>query len=83
VIGPLLRIHLAANGPERFFERYAESYFYRWSTMAVWTAVPPEAAKATVDGIHEMEIVRNKTPEEIGRWRDEMLVRILKAVTAP
>ncbi|MEW6666723.1 MAG: 3-hydroxyacyl-CoA dehydrogenase NAD-binding domain-containing protein [Thermodesulfobacteriota bacterium] len=80
ILGPFLRIHLAANGAERFFERYAESYFSRWSTMATWTAVPPEAARAAVHGINEMEIVRSKTPKELARWRDEMLVRILKAV---
>jgi 3-hydroxypropionate dehydrogenase (NADP+) len=83
VIGPLLRIHLAANGAERFFETYARSYSYRWESMATWTTVPPEAVKAAVRGINAMEIVRDKTPEEIGRWRDEMLVRILKAVSAP
>jgi 3-hydroxypropionate dehydrogenase (NADP+) len=83
IIGPLLRIHLAAKGAERFFEAYATSYRYRWESMAAWTAVPPEAARATVNGIHEMEIVRNKTPEQIGQWRDELLVRILKALKSP
>jgi 3-hydroxypropionate dehydrogenase (NADP+) len=83
ILGPFLRIYLTANGAERFFERYAASYFYRWSTMATWTAVPPEAAKAAVQGINEMESVRTKTHEELAGWRDEMLVRLLKALNAP
>ena len=80
VMGPLLRIHLAADGVENFFDRFAESYRNRWESMADWTSIPPEAARTTAREVREMERVRTKSMEELTKWRDEMLVRVRKAV---
>jgi 3-hydroxyacyl-CoA dehydrogenase len=80
IIGPLLRIHLAGNGIERFIENYSQSYRYRWETMETWTSIPPSAAKKIVKSVKEMEVVRTKKLEEIKGWRDQMLVKILKVV---
>jgi len=80
LIGPLLRIHLAGSGVERFIESYSRSYQYRWETMETWTSIPPSAARAIIKGVSEMEAVRTKTLEEIKSWRDEMLVKLLKVV---
>lgn len=80
LIGPLLRIHLAGSGVERFIESYSRSYQYRWETMETWTSIPPSAAKAVIKGVSEMEAVRTKTLEEIKSWRDEMLVKLLKVI---
>lgn len=80
VMGPLLRIHLAANGVENFFDRFAESYRNRWESMADWTSIPPEAARITARQVREMVSVRTKSMEELTKWRDEMLVRVRKAV---
>jgi 3-hydroxyacyl-CoA dehydrogenase len=80
LIGPLLRVHLAGNGVERFFQNYSESYRYRWETMETWTSIPSSAAKAVVEGVNEMEIVRKKTMQEIQGWRDEMLVKLIKVI---
>ncbi len=80
VMGPLLRIHLAGDGVESFFDRFAGSYRGRWESMVNWTSIPPEAAKSVVKGVREMESVRTKSIEELTRWRDEMLVKIRKAV---
>lgn len=80
VLGPLLRAHLAGDGIERFFEHYAQSYRYRWESMATWNTVSDRAAKSTIQGIREMEIVRKKSLEEIKTWRDEMVVGILEVV---
>jgi 3-hydroxypropionate dehydrogenase (NADP+) len=70
IIGPLLRIHIAGNGVERFIENYSESYRHRWETMETWTSIPPSAAKKIVRSVKEMEVVRTKKLEEIKRWRD-------------
>jgi 3-hydroxypropionate dehydrogenase (NADP+) len=78
LIGPFMRIHLAGNGIERFIENYAQSYHYRWETMETWTSIPPSAAKAAIEGLYKMEVIRAKTLEEIKAWRDTMLVKILK-----
>lgn len=77
VIGPLLRIHLTADGIDRFLENYAESYRLRWESMECWTSVPPSAARSAVKGVKEMSLVKTRTLEEIKAWRDEMLVKIL------
>jgi 3-hydroxyacyl-CoA dehydrogenase len=80
LLGPFLRIHLAGDGIERFFEHFSRSYQYRWETMETWTSIPPSAVKAVVRGVNEMEVVKKKTLEEIKQWRDEMLVKILKVL---
>ena len=80
LLGPFLRIHLAGDGIERFFEHFSRSYQYRWETMETWTSIPPSAVEAVVHGVNEMEVVKTKTLEEIKQWRDEMLVKILKVL---
>ena len=80
LLGPFLRIHLAGDGVERFFEHLSRSYQYRWETMETWTSIPQSAVKAVVQGVKEIDIVKEKTLEEIKQWRDEMLVRILKVL---
>lgn len=80
LIGPFLRIHLAGNGIEGFIKHFSQSYRYRWESMETWTSIPPSAVEAMVKGTKEMAIVREKSLEEIGAWRDEMLVEILKLI---
>lgn len=81
ILGPFLRIHLAGGGVERFINNYSQSYSYRWKTMETWTSIPYSAAKKVIKGVNEMEVVRTKTLEEIERWRDEKLVRLLKVIS--
>jgi 3-hydroxyacyl-CoA dehydrogenase len=81
VIGPFLRIHLAGNGIEHFFEAFAESYRHRWETMVTWTSISPSAARRVIKEVREMETVRTKTLNEISNWRDQMLVKILKLIS--
>jgi carnitine 3-dehydrogenase len=80
LIGPFLRIHLAGGGVERFVKNFSQSYSHRWETMETWTSIPPSAAEKIVRSVTEMEVVRKKTLEEIKKWRDEMLVKLLKLV---
>jgi 3-hydroxypropionate dehydrogenase (NADP+) len=80
IIGPFLRIHLAGGGVERFIENFSQSYRNRWETMETWTSIPPSAAKKIVKAVREMEVVREKTLEEIRNWRDDMLVKLLKVI---
>ena len=80
IIGPFLRMHLAGDGVERFIENFSQSYRNRWETMETWTSIPPSAAKKVVSGVKAMDVIRTKTLEEIKRWRDEMLVKLLRLV---
>jgi len=77
-LGPFMRIHLVANGIERFKERYAQSYHYRWSSMDTWTEIPPGAFEEVVAGTKSMEKARTETVTEIMGWRDHMLVKLIK-----
>jgi 3-hydroxyacyl-CoA dehydrogenase len=77
-LGPFMRIHLVANGIERFEERYAQSYHYRWSSMDTWTEIPPGAFEEIVAGTRAMEKVGTNTVKEIMGWRDDMLVKLMK-----
>ena len=81
LIGPFLRMHIAGEGIEDFLTNFGESYRYRWESMETWTSIPPSAFKAVVEGTARMKTVRSKSPDEIRKWRDEMLVRVLKTVT--
>ncbi len=80
ILGPFLRMHLAGNGVDRFMKNYAESYRYRWETMATWTSIPDRAAAKVIQGVGEMEVLRKQNPEEMALWRDEMLVKLLKVI---
>jgi 3-hydroxypropionate dehydrogenase (NADP+) len=80
LLGPLMRVHLAGDGIERFVENYADSYRVRWSSMASWQTLPPAAAKAVIESVRAMKSVRGHALPEIKRWRDRMLVKILDLV---
>jgi len=80
VVGPFLRMHIAGNGIEDFIENFAQSYRYRWETMETWTSIPPSAIDAVVKGTRGMEIVCEKSLDEMRAWRDEMLTKILKLI---
>jgi hypothetical protein len=45
--------------------------------MARWTRIPPAAAAKLVAGMQETTLLQSKTPEELVRWRDATLVRLL------
>ena len=79
-IGPLLRIHLAGGGIERFIENFAQSYRYRWETMETWTSIPASAAERIIRGVKDMAMVQSMTLEAIQTWRDEMLVKLLRII---
>ncbi|HEA66390.1 MAG TPA: 3-hydroxyacyl-CoA dehydrogenase family protein [Desulfobacterales bacterium] len=79
-IGPLLRAHLAGNGIERFLENYKQSYENRWRSMDTWESIPPLAVDAVIKGVRNMEMVREKSLDELKNWRDDMLVNLLKLI---
>jgi 3-hydroxypropionate dehydrogenase (NADP+) len=77
-IGPCLRAHLAGNGIEDFVESYAESYKLRWESMAAWNTIPATMREPFIKSVNEMEVVRQHSLENIKKWRDKLLVEILK-----
>jgi 3-hydroxypropionate dehydrogenase (NADP+) len=77
-IGPFRRMHLAGDGIEQFFEKYSQSYSYRWQSMDTWTTVPTSAVQSIVKGVYEMDGVHHRSVNEIRRWRDGKIVKILE-----
>jgi 3-hydroxyacyl-CoA dehydrogenase len=78
--GPFLRMHLAGDGIADFLANFAESYRYRWESMASWTTIPSSAFEPVVKGTEQMDIVQRRSLAEIRRWRDEMLVKLLRVI---
>ena len=77
-IGPCLRAYLAGDGIEDFVDNYAESYELRWESMAAWSTMPAPMRAPFIKSVNEMEVVRQQSLENIKKWRDKLLVEILK-----
>ena len=77
-IGPCLRAYLAGDGIEDFVEDYAESYELRWKSMAAWNTIPAPIKEPFIKSVNEMEVVRQHSLENIKKWRDKLLVEVLK-----
>ena len=77
-IGPFLRAYLAGDGIEDFVENYAESYELRWESMAAWNTIPAPMREPFIKSVNEMEVVRQHSLENIKKWRDKLLVEVLK-----
>jgi len=77
-IGPCLRAYLAGDGIEDFVEDYAESYKLRWESMAAWKTIPAPLKAPFIKSVNEMEVVRQHSLANIKKWRDKLLVEVLK-----
>jgi 3-hydroxypropionate dehydrogenase (NADP+) len=77
-IGPFLRAYLAGGGIEDFVEGYAESYELRWRSMAAWNTIPAPMKEPFIKSVNEMAVVRQHSLENIKKWRDKLLVEVLK-----
>jgi len=80
VMGPYLTYHLGGGvGGLEYLMRHIGPAKSEWlKTMAKWTEIPESAVGKAVRGVQDMEVVREKSFEELERWRDERLARILK-----
>jgi len=80
IMGQHLNYHLGggAGGYRRFIEHIGKTFEAYWRTMPTWTQIPAEAQEAIVSGMEEA--VKGRSVQEICAWRDEKLVKVLKAV---
>ncbi|MFQ6076293.1 MAG: 3-hydroxyacyl-CoA dehydrogenase family protein [Candidatus Bathyarchaeia archaeon] len=80
IMGPHLTFHLGGGerGIEYFIDHIGRSHSFRWDDMEAWTEIPNSGAKKVVQGVKEM--VGDRSMEELVRWRDGKLVKILKAL---
>lgn len=79
-MGQHLIYHLGGGegGMEHFLDNYSSAFEYWWNSMATWTSLPAEGKSVLVEGIREE--LKGKSLEEVTRWRDEKLIRLLKVI---
>jgi hypothetical protein len=46
--------------------------------MEDWKLIPYHAAKKAIEGVEQLPIVKEKTLQELIKWRDNKLVEIVK-----
>lgn len=80
IMGPYLTYHLGggAGGLEYLMRHIGQAKSEWLRSMAKWTETPESAVEKAVKGVREMGVVREKSFEELERWRDDRLAEILK-----
>jgi carnitine 3-dehydrogenase len=80
LLGPHMVFHLAGGpgGMKDFMDHVGASFDKLWADMASWTSPPAESAAALVSGVQEE--AGDRSLQEIACWRDEKIVRLLKAI---
>jgi len=81
VMGPFLTYQLGggAGGLEYFIEHLGPAFSAWWKSMENWSSIPYSAAKKAINGVKQMPLVKSKTYNELVKWRDERLIKMLKA----
>jgi len=82
-MGPNLVFHLGGGpkGIEYFIEHIGPSYDYRLMDTAKWTSIPQSGARKVIEGVRRMRMVQRMSVEELAKWRDRRLLKILKALS--
>ncbi len=80
VMGPFLTFHLGGGlgGLKYHIDTVQHSFSEYWKTMDDWKQMPYDAAKKAIEGVEQLCIVKEKSFQELVRWRDDKLVSVLK-----
>ena len=80
IIGPHLSYHLGGGkgGIEYFLDHLGPAMESRWKSLAKWTSLPSSAKKKIIEGIKNHSMLREKSADDLIRWRDNKLVELLK-----
>lgn len=79
-MGQHLIYHLGGGegGYEHFIGHIGKAFEEYWKGMASWTKIPEEAKRAVISGVNDS--LRGRSLSDLNAWRDEKLVKILKAI---
>ena len=79
-MGQHLIYHLGGGegGYEYFIEHIGKAFEEYWKGMANWTQIPETAKQAIISGVKDQ--VGERSLQDLSRWRDEKLVRVLRAL---
>jgi carnitine 3-dehydrogenase len=80
LMGPHLVYHLGGGegGIEHFIDHIGENKKRLWEDMAKWTSLPSQTKEMISQGIKDE--MGTRTFKEIEQWRDDKLVKLLKAI---
>jgi 3-hydroxypropionate dehydrogenase (NADP+) len=80
IMGPYLTYHLGGGkGGIEYIMRHIGPTKSSWlENMAKWTEIPESAVKKAIEGVSDLKLVKDNSFEELERWRDERLSKILK-----
>lgn len=80
IMGPFLTLHLGGGpkGLEYHIDTIQHGFNEYWKSMDDWKEIPYHAAKKGIKGVEELDIIKGKTFEEMVKWRDDRLAKILK-----
>lgn len=84
-MGPFLTYHLGGGegGIEYFFNRGFGYGANEWmNTLAKWDKFPYTAVKKVVEQMKEYQKIKGRNFAELSRWRDEMLIDIVKLISS-
>ncbi|UCF90875.1 MAG: 3-hydroxyacyl-CoA dehydrogenase family protein [Desulfobacterales bacterium] len=79
-MGQHLIYHLGGGegGMQAFIDHFRPAIEGWWRSMATWTSLPPEAPSVLAEGVASE--VGGRSFTEMNQWRDEKLIRLLKAI---
>jgi 3-hydroxypropionate dehydrogenase (NADP+) len=80
IMGPFLTFHLGGGpkGLRHHIETIQNSFSEYWKSMDDWKDLPYHAAKKAMEDIEQLPSIRGKSFQDLVRWRDELLVGILR-----
>lgn len=64
------------GGYQAFMDGIGRSFTAYWEDMQTWTQIPESARTKAIAGTDRLR--EQRSPEELARWRDEKLVRLLQ-----
>jgi len=80
IMGQHMIYHLGGGdaGYRGFIEHIGRTFEQYWETMANWSQIPEDARDAVIDGVESA--AEGRSMPELAAWRDDRLVRLLKAL---
>ncbi|MBO8180885.1 MAG: 3-hydroxyacyl-CoA dehydrogenase family protein [Archaeoglobus sp.] len=80
ITGVYLTYHLGggAGGMKYFLEFFKDHYKRLWSDLACWSEYPDNSFEAILKSMEDYKVIKRMAYDELTKWRDEQLAKILK-----
>lgn len=80
IMGPFLTYHFGGGegGLEHLIDHFERAFSTWLKSMETWTTTPYSAAKKAIMQTKEIKIIKDKSRDDILKWRDKKLIQLLK-----